>query len=229
MLRRTLKRMGWETLLRRSVRALFGRKVEADFTTSDKYWDDRYRNGGNSGAGSYGRLATFKSEVLNDFVGRNGIKSVIEFGSGDGNQLTLANYPFYQGVDVSKTAVHSCRVRFAGDLNKKFMTLAEYDGQCAELSLSLDVIYHLVEDDTYDSYMTTLFAAAERYVIVYASNMDDHTSALHVRHRKFTDWVSANQSGFKLVSHIPNRYPFEPKDQTNSSFADFFVFEAISS
>ena len=37
----------------------------------------------------------------------------------------------------------------------------------AELALSLDVIYHLVEDTVYESYMGQLFDSATKYVIVY--------------------------------------------------------------
>lgn len=225
MLRKTLKSLVVGTPLERVARSVFGRKARLEFTSSDKYWDERYRRGGNSGAGSYGRLAAFKAEVLNDFVARHGIISVIEFGSGDGNQLTLARYPVYTGVDVSETAVQACRKRFAQDSTKTFLTMAEYDERRAELSLSLDVIYHLVENDVYETYMATLFDAAKRFVIIYSSNKDEQPDALHLRHRKFTEWVAAKRPAFRLIAFIPNRFPFDAKDPDNSSFADFFVFE----
>jgi len=72
-----------------------------DFANTGDYWQQRYARGGNSGDGSYGKLADFKAEVLNEAVKELGITSVIEFGCGDGNQLTLANYPAYTGVDTS--------------------------------------------------------------------------------------------------------------------------------
>ena len=64
---------------------------------SAQYWRDRYRSGGNSGAGSYGRLADFKAEIVNAFVREHDVASVIEFGSGDGAQLALADYPTLSG------------------------------------------------------------------------------------------------------------------------------------
>ncbi|HFK5799472.1 TPA: hypothetical protein ACG0L7_003353 [Enterobacter hormaechei subsp. oharae] len=66
------------------------------FRHSAQYWDDRYRLAGNSGAGSYGRLADFKANVLNDFVAREKIGSVAEFGCGDGNTpgSTFPNMPY---------------------------------------------------------------------------------------------------------------------------------------
>jgi hypothetical protein len=39
-----------------------------DFKNSSYYWDQRYRTGGNSGAGSYGRLAEFKACFMNAFL-----------------------------------------------------------------------------------------------------------------------------------------------------------------
>jgi hypothetical protein len=195
------------------------------FDHSASYWDRRYREGGNSGAGSYNRLAEFKATFLNDFVARNQIRSVIEFGSGDGAQLELAEYPKYVGVDVSKAAVEATRSRFASDTSKKFYQSEELPaGLHAELSLSLDVIYHLVEDEVFDRYMRDLFDAATRFVIVYASNVDERATASHVRHRRFRDWVERHRTDFELTQTVPNAHPFDQDDPDNTSFADFYVF-----
>ena len=35
------------------------------FTTSNEYWEQRYKTGGNSGAGSYNRLAEHKADIIN--------------------------------------------------------------------------------------------------------------------------------------------------------------------
>ncbi len=215
------------THLESFARYALKRKAHMGFSSSSNYWEERYRKGGTSGTGSYGRIARFKAEVLNDFVSQNGITSVIEFGSGDGNQLALAEYPAYVGVDISETAVRACRERFAEDPSKSFVTVSRYDGQVAELTLSLDVIYHLVEDETYETYMKSLFDASERFVIIYGSDKDLPGRWPHVRHRKFTDWVATNRPGFKLTTKIPARFPFDPDDRTNTSDHDFFIFKAV--
>jgi hypothetical protein len=200
------------------------RRDRFDHTAS--YWERRYLQGGNSGAGSYNRLAEFKATFLNDFVARNEIRSVIEFGSGDGAQLELATYPNYVGVDVSKAAVEATRARFASDASKKFYQSEEFPaGLHAELSLSLDVIYHLVEDKVFDRYMRDLFDAATRFVIVYASNMEERAAASHVRHRRFTDWVERQRADFELTQTVPNAFPYDEDHADNTSFADFYVFE----
>jgi hypothetical protein len=55
------------------------------------------------------RLAAFKAHILNDFIVDNDVRSLIEFGCRDGNQLRLCRYPQYIGIDVSPTAVAKCR------------------------------------------------------------------------------------------------------------------------
>src|SRR5579871_871877 len=108
-------------LLRRIVQEVRNRGFEG----SAAYWDSEYRTGGNSGPGSYGRLAEFKADVINAFVDRHSVGTVIEFGCGDGNQLSLAQYPNYVGVDVSPIAVAKCRGRFTADPTKRFCHLSD--------------------------------------------------------------------------------------------------------
>jgi hypothetical protein len=193
---------------------------------SAQYWRDRYRAGGNSGAGSYGRLASFKAEIINAFVRENDIASVIEFGCGDGAQLALADYPTYLGFDVADESIEICRSRFARDPTKEFRNSGNWDYETADLTLSLDVIFHLIEEDVFHDYMRRLFLSAERYVIVYSSNHEGEQPAAHVKHRRFTDWVEIYHANFRLVRHIPNRWPLVDDDQSQS-FADFFIFEKL--
>ncbi|HVZ33768.1 MAG TPA: class I SAM-dependent methyltransferase, partial [Polyangiaceae bacterium] len=80
--------------------------------SSGEYWERRYGLRMTSGPGSYGALAAFKAEILNGFVRQHRIESVLELGCGDGNQLALAEYPRYLGLDVSKTAIDLCVQRF---------------------------------------------------------------------------------------------------------------------
>lgn len=65
--------------------------------------------GGNSGKGSYNRLAQFKADIINKFVEENAIEFVMEWGCGDGHQLSLAKYLQCVGYDVSKQAISTCQ------------------------------------------------------------------------------------------------------------------------
>jgi len=211
--------------LRTRVRALI---LGAWKFNSGDYWETRYRAGGTSGLGSYNQLAEYKAEFLNRFVAKNHIQTVAELGCGDGAQLSLAGYAQYVGYDVSRTAVALCRERFASDPTKQFIRLTDRTPvQSADLMLSLDVIYHLVEDDVFERYMQKLFGGAGRFVIIYSSNKDEMTNDAHVRHRQFTKWVSAERQDFTLSGHAPNRYPHDPQNPDTTTFADFYVFRRL--
>jgi cyclopropane fatty-acyl-phospholipid synthase-like methyltransferase len=205
-----------------NVRRLIGRLRRRRFDTSQGYWERRYASGGNSGAGSYGQVAIFKAEVLNALVKEHQVATVVELGCGDGHQLSLADYPRYVGLDVSTTVLEQCRERFAGDETKDFRL---YDADAldresitADLAISLDVILHLVEDDVYESYMRHLFAAGERFVVIFSPDRDDVPTAEHVRYRRFTPWVDQNAPAWSLLSHVEN--PHSGPD----SLADFYMY-----
>jgi len=202
-----------------------------EFRKSDDYWEERYRQQGDSGDGSYGRLAEFKAEVLNTFVAEKHIQSIIEFGCGDGEQLTRANYPDYTGIDVSQTVLGRCRQKFAKDTSKRFYhtsEVAEYT-RGYDLAISLDVLYHLVEDDVFETYMGQLFDSSNHWVIIYSSNKIDPIIYEHVKHRQFTNWIDAHAPQWTLERKIDQRYPYDPKHGDTTSFADFYIFQKSQS
>jgi cyclopropane fatty-acyl-phospholipid synthase-like methyltransferase len=196
------------------------------FTNSAEYWDSRYKTGGNSGSGSYNELAVFKADVLNEFIRSHHVETVLEFGCGDGAQLALAEYPNYIGVDVSESAVEICRARHQNDPSKQFHLIGA--GQptfTADLTLSLDVIYHLVEDRVFNLHMASLFDASKRYVAVYASNDDRVSPDPHVRHRRFVTWIEQQRPGWRQIGFVKNKYPWDAARPRQTSFADFYFFE----
>lgn len=213
------------------VKRIVKKLRQVTFSGSQEYWEARYRRGGTSGDGSYGKLAEFKAEVVNLFVKDHEIHSVLEFGCGDGNQIALANYPAYIGLDVSKTSIKLCEGRFKKDDTKKFSLYEpnnfDHTRFKSELTLSLDVIYHLVEDNVFETYMKHLFSTAEKFVIIYSSDTDVNSfESPHIKHRRFSKWVKENFPEWKLIQKIPNKYPFTG-DTINESWADFFIYEKI--
>ena len=100
----------------------------------------------------------------------------------------LAEYISYIGFDISSKAVEVCRKRFLDDTEKTFLLASEWKNETADLVLSLDVIYHLIENSVFKKYMADLFAASSKYVVIYASDTDDNNKgqSTHVRNRKFT-------------------------------------------
>lgn len=86
----------------------------------------------------------------------------------------------------------------------------------ADLSISLDVIFHLVEDEIFEKYMFDLFKFSTSYVIIYAWDVDEEKK-YHIRQRNYSKWIKKNIHSFHLKKHIIS-------DQVNN-FCDFFIYE----
>ncbi len=180
-------------------------------------------------------MAQFKAEVINRFVDEHEIKRVIEFGCGDGQQLQLSNYPEYLGIDVSAKALGICMDRYSDDPGKTFAPVYP-SGNRFDLALSLDVIYHLIEDDAFAEYMSKLFASSDHWVCIYSSDMTqeeairiepDLATADHVRHRKYSQWISRNQPDWAHHKSVKNRFPYDRNMRDNTSLAHFDFYRKI--
>ena len=196
---------------------------------SKKYWNDRYVKGGNSGSGSYNKLAQFKADIINNFIGKNQIKSIVDYGVGDGNQLKLINTEnlIYTGIDVSEFIISKCKEEFKDDKTKTFIHADNIDNELkGELVLSCDVIYHLIEEQVYKEYMEKLFSMSKKYVIIYAKN-EDINHAKHVKFRKFSNYIESNLPEWQLIKHIPNKFQQLKMDQNNdkTSPSDFYIYK----
>ncbi|WP_425392305.1 methyltransferase domain-containing protein [Ekhidna sp.] len=196
------------------------------FISSSDFWKNNYKAGGHSGYGSYNELAIFKAEVINEFIDSNEYESYAEFGCGDGNQIDLIHYPSFSGYDISEECIEICKQRFKSKENMSFSTMKEYVGQQYDVTLSLDVLFHLVEDEVYKEYLDTLFKASRYQVIIYSSNTNDNSSNYYpqVRHRKFTEDIKLWYPDFKLKDTISNKFPFKGSSKSGS-FSDFYFFE----
>lgn len=219
--------MNAHSLSRRILRAT--RILVRPFSGSREYWENRYAGGDTSGHGSAGDLARFKAAVVNDQVTGRGVQSVIEFGCGDGAQLELFSFPQYLGLDVSATALAHCHKAFSNDPTKEFRHLDDYEGEQADMALSLDVIQHLVEDSVFETYMGHLFESARTCVIIYTGDFDDYRRfrGSHIRYRKFTSWVEQYAPRWTLVEHVRNPYPRRRGSILGSargSLSELFVF-----
>ncbi len=167
------------------------------------YWEWRYKQPArHSGSGSRGELAEHKANVVNEFVERHSIESIVEWGCGDGYVASKLIVPEYVGIDVAPSAIARC---------KKLMPTREFRlsplyGQLnpsAELSLSMDTIYHLIFDSDYREYMRNLFDSATRFVGIYSPDRDSEVMG-HVRYRQFTLDVP---SDWELIEQYPAMEP----------------------
>jgi hypothetical protein len=214
---KSIKQSTYQWLTRTSIIHWLIKKIRNTFFPgSALYWERHYSRDGDSGTGSYGISAEYKASVLNQFVNENNIQSVIEFGCGDGNQAMQFHFPDYTGLDVSAAAIRKCIDLSRQDPAKRFFISDEKNTKLkAELSISLDVIYHLVEDEIYEHYMQQLFSAAKIYVIIYAWDVEADKN-YHVRHRNFSQWIEDHEPDFLLKDRISQ----EP-------YADFFIYQRV--
>ena len=203
------------------------RLLKTKFDSGD-FWRRRYEKSQTSGPGSYGRLAAYKADVVNGMVRDLNIASVIEFGSGDGNQAALFEIPKYTGIDISPLVVDKARKIFVDRADWTFETSdkAQITPNAYDMSMSLDVIYHLVEDEVFEPYMRDLVAAARRYVLIYASDHNEVAKDAHVHHRHYSDWLARHFPDLKLIETLEQPYPAGPDtDAKETSFAHFKIFE----
>jgi len=197
------------------------------FFDSNNYWETRYKNNGTSGDGSYGVLAIFKGEIINNIIKNYNIKSIIDLGCGDGNQLTFLDIDNvdYIGIDPSKTVIHKLKKKYIKSINKKFILMTDIITEKAELSISCDVLYHLINRDIWEKHIDNLFTTGLKYVIIYAYDCDKDWGN-HCKSRKFTDFIEKNYSNWELIKVVKNKYPIsENSNDTNSSMSDFYIYK----
>lgn len=195
------------------------KEIIIEQSRTKNHWENRYKRGNNSGLGSYNQLCDFKTEVINDFIQEHGCKTMIDLGCGDGNQIKDLQIEQYVGVDISDLIVFKCKEAYKNDSAKTFYTYSELDyTKKYDIAMSLDVIYHLIDDHVYYKYLNDLFNLATKYVIVYSSDVEKGYNGSHVKHRNFSKDVSVKFPNAKLIEKIPQRYP-------RQSSADFFMFQ----
>jgi SAM-dependent methyltransferase len=167
-----------------------------------EYWENRYQSGGNSGPGSYNERAELKANALNAFIKSNGIEYVIDFGCGDGNQLSMLNIPHYIGFDVSDYIINQNRIKFESDDDKEFYNINKYNQSLMnyyDLSMSLEVILHLVNDHDYTEYMDRLLSHGSKYLVIQTIKVDyTKRTYEHVMLRDTLKYVLDN-SDYELI------------------------------
>lgn len=160
------------------------------------YWQQRYALAGNSGAGSYGLLADYKAAIVNAYLRDHAVESVIEFGVGDGNQLTLMRYPRYLGLDVAPASLARCRQLFADDPTKSFML---YQPQAfvnrgflrADLVVCLDVLYHITDEADFRKTLDDIISCAPRHIVLYTQLYPTGSTGSHITERDLAPYLAA--------------------------------------
>lgn len=187
-------------VFRKIIRELFPFYFKKFKNTHD-YWDKRYKYGGNSGGGSYGQSALNKASYLNRIMKKYELTAIIELGSGDGNNALLYDAGKYFGFDISPHSIALARDNCKDKVGYKFFQIDDGFSETITaiksenkdekfIIISFDVIFHLIEQDTYESYLNSLDLCADNFILVLATDFDGATTVDHVVNRHYSKYLS---------------------------------------
>lgn len=211
--------------IRQVVQFLMSSAAVQPAFNAEKYWEDRYKSGSNSGSGSYGKFAEWKGEFMQSFIDSRHIQSIIDIGCGDGNQLSYFKCPTYFGLETSPTAIEQCMKKFKNDKSKLFVNLNQYLTKVgsafrANCVISLDVLLCLVDLSKFNEHLRQLFTLASNYVVIYAADVD-RVAAPHIIYRKFTDVVRETYPNWVLMEKVTNPLIKDPE-------TSFYVYKNMT-
>lgn len=150
--------------------------------TLKTYWDNRYKNGGDSGYGSYGPQLVNKLNWIKNNI--KDIKSICEIGCGDfnlGSKLCCIFNAQYLGFDISQFIVD--RNNF---LYQQYFKLMDHDKvPKSDLLVCVDVLFHITDEQEYERMLNTLKNKWTKYLVMTAYERDDNETASHVKIKKF--------------------------------------------
>ncbi len=145
------------------------------------FWNNRYANGRNSGAGSYGEMLEKKLKWLKGLD----IQTICEIGCGDFNfgHNLMKLYPkaYYIGQDISEYIIDKNRKDF---LQYQFTTDMKELIQ-ADLTLCIDVLFHITDDREYEDLLTNIENNWTKYLAITAYEYENPHTSPHVKIRKF--------------------------------------------
>jgi len=192
-----------------------------------KYWDELYKSGWGSGAGSRGNLLDFKAKFLNDCFQRNEVNNVFDFGCGDGQLAKLLKVKRYCGVDVSGEAVkicsallpqHSFQRREFESCTPQFISSCLPEVECC---MCIDVLYHIMQDSVLEATISNLFRTRAKLVVLYTvpdEQLKDIGIFGGVRYRKIGDFLRKHSGSYQLV---------QVQGPPVGTKAHFFVFKSV--
>lgn len=153
-----------------------------------QYRESRYQSWGNSWRWSYNENARFKAEVINVFIQAHAISSVIEVWCGDGNNLALYECQEYLWLDISPTIVDYCKWKFYNDTTKRFELYDHSITEKADLTLCLDVTYHIFPREEWEKTIKKTIKMANKYAIFY-SFPAPNWHAMHINNYNFEEYL----------------------------------------
>lgn len=184
---------------------------------SIEFWNQRYKKNLDSGLGSRNDLLEFKVNFINDFIKKNNLKSVLDFGHGDLFIASRLNVDKYKGIDIFDPPLNT-----GLDLEKS--RFDEYNGESASAVLCLDVLYHILEDeqDYMRKSLDKMIEKAEKYLIIYAQDslnteFFDVEFRVHLYNSRWIQYLQTKEN-VELIYR-------QPQPENGYTSAQFFVYK----
>jgi glycosyltransferase involved in cell wall biosynthesis len=137
------------------------------------YWETRYSDGGNSGSGSAGAEAEWKiKQVVR--LSRGKVRSILDLGIGDGTLtarlMEALTGVIYHGVDLTPTGAAIARRNAPGATVAVLDITREKLGRKADVSLCLDVLFHIPEKAAHDAAVLAACQCASQFTVITTWN-----------------------------------------------------------
>jgi SAM-dependent methyltransferase len=161
----------------------------------DKAWVTKHHNPTSlSGPGSFPTSTVEYHKFLSEFINKNHINSVVDYGCGDSG--VYDNFDWgnvsYTGIDVSQTAINLARTRHP---NKTFVCTETFDVSSADLLIVKDVFGHW---------------SGERSTQGLGNQLHRITEFLNLNHKKFRCVLIVD--GGDLSEYFPEDFAFYIKN-----------------
>ena len=200
-----------------SLRKYIGQNGKVFDTPEEAYWETRYSQGLNSGAGSGGEERDWKWKAITKLVPEMTyalFQSVVDVACGDLRFWEGRIGPEeYVGIDISKTIVEENRRK---QPNWDFIwSPAErrIEGLKAPVVLCMDLLFHIMDDDRFEAILENLCYYSSRYILIHTwivnplGNREPYTDGEYMTFRRFEDYFPLfEKNGFsnQTISNNPN-------------------------
>jgi len=185
-----------------------------------QYWENRYREGGTSGAGSIGEFREWKWGIIARHVGK--IDDVLDVGCGDLSFWESRDCPKYLGIDISPTVIEHNRRRRPNWQFKVQAAELRLDAH-ARIVLCMDVLFHIMEDGSFVRILQNLCEYSTEWIFIHTwsrnpfnvrwalrrlahlqiSDIDSVLTGSDGKYQKFRDFVNYlpifEKASFELV------------------------------
>lgn len=129
------------------------------------YWNKRYLEGGNSGAGSVGELREWKWSIIDKYV--PSLSSIVDIGCGDLSFWEVRGLPYnYLGTDISEEIIHRNKQKYP---HSGFMVSGHLNPPKVKspVVFCFDVLFHITTITEHLLTINNLCEISEDYIFIY--------------------------------------------------------------